>query len=148
MTPATDLVLLDTSLLIHLLRATDLGARAEREHALRARNERPLISIVTVGECLAFASKRDWGAAKVTKLRELLAQLVIVDIHSNEILDQYATLDAFCESRGRTLGKNDLWIAATAVATDALLLTSDKDFDPLHAAGLLRRDWYDPAPTS
>lgn len=29
------------------------------------------------------------------------------------------------------MGKNDLWIAATASAIDATLITSDKDFDHL-----------------
>jgi len=30
------------------------------------------------------------------------------------------------------LGKNDLWIAATAIAFSATLLSTDADFDPLH----------------
>lgn len=147
MTPVSGLVLLDTSLLIHLLGATALGARAASEHSLRSRSERPLISIVTVGEALAFARKRGWGAPRVTTLRELIQQLVIVDIHSDEVLQNYAAFDAFCEAHGRALGKNDLWIAATAAAAGALLLTTDKDFDPLHQEGLLRRAWYDPAPS-
>lgn len=36
------------------------------------------------------------------------------------------------------MGKNDLWIAATAVAADAFLLTTEKDFDyliPSHLQG-------------
>jgi tRNA(fMet)-specific endonuclease VapC len=39
--------------------------------------------------------------------------------------------------------QNDLWIAATAAATGALLLTTDRDFDDLHP-GSLRREWVDP----
>jgi predicted nucleic acid-binding protein len=31
----------------------------------------------------------------------------------------------------RNMGKNDLWIAATALATKATLITTDKDFDHL-----------------
>ncbi len=41
------------------------------------------------------------------------------------------------------MGKNDLWIAATANATGALLLTTDKDFDHLDGA-FLNRVWIDP----
>jgi len=37
----------------------------------------------------------------------------------------------------------DLWIAATAHATGARLLTTDKDFDHLHPA-FVQRDWIDP----
>lgn len=29
------------------------------------------------------------------------------------------------------MGKNDLWIAATTVLVDGILMTSDKDFDHL-----------------
>ncbi len=145
MSQASGLVLLDTSILIHLLRATALGSRVADEHSLRSRGERPLVSIVSVGEAMAFAKKRGWGAPKVSKLRELIHQLVVVDINSHDVLDSYATLDAFCEGKGRALGKNDLWIAATTMVTGALLLTTDKDFDPLHDASFLRRVWYDPA---
>jgi predicted nucleic acid-binding protein len=41
-------------------------------------------------------------------------------------------------ARGAKYGQNDLWIAATAVAADAFLLTTDKDFDyliPSHVQG-------------
>lgn len=145
MTPATGLLLLDTSVLIHLLRATALGSRIIDEHSLRNRGERPLTSIISVGEAMAFAKKRGWGTPKVSKLHELIHQLVIVDINSTEVLESYATADAFCEGRGKALGKNDLWIAATAAATGALLLTTDKDFDPLHEEEFLCRVWYDPA---
>jgi tRNA(fMet)-specific endonuclease VapC len=144
-TRTSGLVLLDTSLLLHLLKATAVGVRAESEHSLRSRSERPLISIVTVGEALAFARKRGWGSSRVTKLHEQIQQLVIVDINSSDVLDHYAEFDATCEAQGKTLGKNDLWIAATAAATGALLLTTDKDSDPLHHLGLLRRAWYEPA---
>ena len=42
------------------------------------------------------------------------------------------------------MGKNDIWIAATAAVTGARLLTTDKDFD--HFSGVyLERDWLDPA---
>lgn len=34
-----------------------------------------------------------------------------------EIVQAYATLDAYAVSVGVTMGKNDLWIAATAVVT-------------------------------
>jgi tRNA(fMet)-specific endonuclease VapC len=30
------------------------------------------------------------------------------------------------------MGKNDLWIAATTSVLDAILLTTDNDFDHLH----------------
>jgi len=32
----------------------------------------------------------------------------------------------------RNMGKNDLWIAATAHVSNAILLTTDRDFDHLN----------------
>lgn len=36
------------------------------------------------------------------------------------------------QSSAQNMGKNNLWIAACALATGATLLTTDKDFDHLH----------------
>jgi predicted nucleic acid-binding protein len=41
------------------------------------------------------------------------------------------------------LGDNDVWIAATASLADAVFLTTDRDFDPLHGI-FLTREWVDP----
>lgn len=119
MSTASGLVLLDTAILVHVLRDDGLGRRVGVEHSLQTRPDKPLISIVTVGEALAFARKRSWGERRVEKLRELLRQLVVVDINSAEVLEMYAAIDAFCEARGRKPGKNDLWIAATSAAAKA-----------------------------
>ncbi len=146
MIPAGDLVLLDTSVLIHLLRDTSLGKRILKEQALETRAEKPVISVVTVGELLAFAKKRGWGTRKIERLEELVSSIVVADIRPRPILDKYAEIDAFCEANGRALGKNDLWIAATAAATNATLVTADKDFDPL-AGEHIKRVYYDPRGT-
>ena len=42
------------------------------------------------------------------------------------------------------MGKNDIWIAATASVLDATLLTTDKDFDHLNNE-FLNVIWLDPA---
>ena len=42
------------------------------------------------------------------------------------------------------MGKNDLWIAASAAVTGAILMTTDKDFNHLHP-GLIERILIDPA---
>lgn len=41
------------------------------------------------------------------------------------------------------MGQNDMWIAATAKATGATLLTTDRDFDHLQGEHI-RRVWLDP----
>ncbi len=42
------------------------------------------------------------------------------------------------------MGKNDVWIAATASVVEAVLLTTDADFDHLDPR-FLKRIWLDPA---
>jgi predicted nucleic acid-binding protein len=98
---------------------------------LRAHTEKPLISIVTVGECHAFAAYRGWGAEKRAALDALLHELVIVDLNHGGVLRAYADIDAYLTKNGKTVGDNDVWIAATARAAGASLLTTDKDFEPL-----------------
>jgi tRNA(fMet)-specific endonuclease VapC len=56
----------------------------------------------------------------------------------------YARIERHCRRVGRPIGENDTWIAATAHATRARLLTTDTDFDPLDPSFLVR-DWIDPA---
>lgn len=43
-----DLLILDTNVLIHVIRNSTLGNRIQEEFDLRGRAERPLMSIVTV----------------------------------------------------------------------------------------------------
>ena len=52
-----------------------------------------------------------------------------VTIGAPELLAAYVEIDTF--SNGKSMGKNDLWIAATAHVTGANLVTLDKDFDHL-----------------
>ena len=67
----------------------------------------------------------------------------IVSTPSEVIVDAYVDIESYSTGYHPTrflpgndiiLGKNDLWIAATAVVTEATLLTSDGDFDHLHEA--------------
>ena len=60
-----ELLALDTGIVVHLLRGRATGEALEHAYALRTRREKPLISSVTVGELLAFAMQRDWGAKKI-----------------------------------------------------------------------------------
>lgn len=124
-------LLLDTNVVILLVRGGAVGNAIDARFQLRARPDRPLISIVTAGEALAFARQLGWGAERVTRLRELVRELVAVNIDTQPVIDRYAEISAFLRQSGRTVGDNDVWIAACASAAGATLLTTDKDFDPL-----------------
>jgi len=135
--PLSDPVVLDSNVLVHLIRANAVGQRIAADHQLLQRPDKPFISIVTVGELKALALKLGWGAAKQQKLSELVGELVVVNVNQGDILDRYAQIDHFSEKLvkpARRMGKNDAWIAATAAALDAHLITTDSDFDHLNPA--------------
>lgn len=143
MIPEGALLLLDTNVLIALVRENALGRRIESTISVRTRAERPIISIVTVGESLGLARQFEWAPAKTDRLRALLTALVVVDASRAGVTDRYAEITDYARRAGRTIGDNDRWIAATASVTGAWLVTTDKDFDPLDPV-FLRRAWIDP----
>jgi tRNA(fMet)-specific endonuclease VapC len=143
MTTPSRLRLLDTNIVILLVRDGPIAQAIDARFQLRSRPERPLLSVVSVGEALAFARRRGWGASSVDALAAALRELVIVDIISRAVLDRYAEIDTFLKRNGRTVGDNDTWIAACASAAEPTLLTTDRDFDPLHGR-YLERVWIDP----
>jgi tRNA(fMet)-specific endonuclease VapC len=133
------LLLLDTSVVLHLVRGKEIGLRMDRHYNLRGRTDRPLISVITVAEARAFALSLGWGVKRVDDLESMLRQLVVVDINHARVIQLYAEIHAFLQKSGRAVGDNDKWIAATAGATGAVLLTNDKDFDPLEGTFLTRK---------
>lgn len=143
MIPLGELILLDTSILVQLVRGKELGKRIDADYQLQARTERPLISVITIGESLALTKKWNWGQGKIDRLKKLFTELVIVDINRLSILDRYAEISSYLETNGLHMGQNDMWIAATASITDSYLLTNDKDFDCLQST-FIKRVWIDP----
>ena len=74
---------------------------------------------------------------KVLASTRCMLIFVSVLINQKPIIDIYGQIDAYSqgklpekplESSARNMGKNDLWIAASAAASKAKLLTTDKDF--------------------
>jgi predicted nucleic acid-binding protein len=53
--------------------------------------------------------------------------------------DLYAKIKLTRQQKGLSLDENDLWIAATAMALGAVLVTRDSDF--AHIEGLAVNDW-------
>ncbi|MGH7149813.1 MAG: type II toxin-antitoxin system VapC family toxin [Planctomycetota bacterium] len=136
-------ILLDTDILVHLARGKEPARRLDERYRLRTLREKPFLSIVTVGEMLAFARSSGWGEEKRERLAEIARELVIVDIRPGPIVEAFAELKTFAKEQGEAIGDNDLWIAATARAIGACLLTTDRDFDFLDGR-FIRREWIDP----
>lgn len=140
------LYLLDTNILVAFIRAGPLGKHIDTEYQPRQAKFKPLVSIVSIGEILSLARQFRWGAKKVEELQAIMDNLVTVDINAPEVLAAYAEIDHASRAAGRKMGKNDLWIAATAKVTGATLLTTDKDFDHLVAPpALIKRVCIDEA---
>lgn len=136
--------LLDTNILIHRVRLSSLGQKIEREFQLFSGNHHLIISAVTKGEILSFAKQTAWGSSKRAGLMKLLDALVCVPVDgASPLMDAYADIDGYSQGKhpeylppagfsARNMGKNDLWIAATAFLLDVPLMTTDSDFDHLH----------------
>lgn len=133
----------DTNILVHYARRSPLYLRVEAAYGLTHCIPPPIISIVTRGETLSLAAQFGWGQARRAELQQIMSRFVTISLDYPGLVEAYAELDAYSLSIGRRIGDNDLWIAATARVTNALLLTTDRDFDHLHPA-FLQRDWIDP----
>ncbi len=133
--------LLDTNILFIYIKGGEIRETIEKEFDPFGVGNNPLISVVTVGEIKSISKRNNWGPRRLQKLDSILSDLIITDINSEDILVQYAEIDAFSQGKlkdkplktsSRNMGKNDLWIAATAHVTNARLLTTDHDFDHLN----------------
>lgn len=101
------------------------------------------ISVATLGELKSIATYNKWGDKKLHILEYLLKDVVqIIDI-SKILVDLYVEIDTFSQCKNprfttyphlsaRNMGKNDLWIAATAAFLGLTLVTTDKDFEHLN----------------
>src|SRR4051794_34397466 len=114
--------LLDTNILVHLIRGKAVGQAIDAHFGLRAGVNRCAIAVVTAGELFSLARKWRWGAQKVQQFQQLLSQIVSVDINHPDILQAYGELDHFSDQAGRPMGKNDVWIVAVAKASGMTLL--------------------------
>lgn len=128
----SDILVLDTSVVVDIARNNRSGQTILDTYSLKNRADRPLISIITIGEMLGIAKAQSWNADKTKVLNELILEFVKWDVTS-EVVDAYADLVALCRSQGHSMGQqNDMWIAATAKVIGAVLLTGDSGFNWLH----------------
>ena len=134
--------LLDTGILVHYARQSPLYKEIEATENLSAPDCMPIISVVTQAEILSFGMQNNWGVKKLQALNSLFSKIIVIDINSAdlELLNAYAEIDAFSKGKlpgimlgtsSRAMGKNDLWIAATAKVANGTLITIDNDFDHL-----------------
>jgi predicted nucleic acid-binding protein len=135
---------LDTSILVHAVRQDRVWGHIQAKYQLFLVEPTPIICVVTVGELRSLALLRGWGQRKLDQMEFLLDVFKVADINDVRVIDSYAAIDSHYLRQGRSIGKNDLWIAATSAALGGHLLTCDRDFDDLDVR-FLARTWIDPA---
>jgi tRNA(fMet)-specific endonuclease VapC len=133
-------VVLDTNIVLAYARGTDRVIDVF-EATFPPDEYEYVISIVTRAEMYALAACRGWTERTVEKVKELLDSYLQVRIDNEAIVNAYSIIDEFGRkspnplrsTTARHMGKNDLWIAATATLYNASLATLDGDFDHLES---------------
>jgi len=134
--------LIDTNIIVHFVRKSITYEKLEKNIPLFSNNLDVYFSEVSVGEILSISQRNRWGNKKIERMKTLLGTLTLIPILYPDIYRAYATIDAYSQSKhptlslpqgvtARNMGKNDVWIAATAYVLRATLVTTDKDFDHL-----------------
>jgi tRNA(fMet)-specific endonuclease VapC len=100
-----------------------------------------LASVVSEGELLygvghAPAARR---AVLERAVRQFLGTLAEIVPLTSEAAERYGSLKAHLAVRGTPIPSNDLWIAATALAEDMILVSDDAHFSKV--PGLRLEDW-------
>ncbi|MDC7235379.1 MAG: type II toxin-antitoxin system VapC family toxin [Spirochaetales bacterium] len=110
---------LDTNICIYYLKGLYPGLKS------RLLLENPgniRIPSIVKAELLYGAEKSRLKEENLELIRQFLFPLEILDFGSRES-EEYSLIRAFLESKGQVIGPNDLLIAATAKASNAILIT-------------------------
>ena len=132
---------LDTNVILAYLRKHSIWDSIELQLRIFETESDVYIPAVVIGELRSLAVQNKWGSSRKRELEIFVKEFMVIDFITEEIINSYAEIDAFSQGRleekpftgsSRNMGKNDLWIAATASVLNAILITTDKDFQHLH----------------
>lgn len=141
-------IVLDTNIILEIIRGRNQELVKNINTYIESFNDpRLCVSVVTFAEMHALATQFGWQQNKKIKLQDIFSKFIIIDASANipSLIDAYSNIDAYSHGKipspktqqkltsHKNMSKNDLWIAATAYILSADLITTDKDFDHLHA---------------
>jgi tRNA(fMet)-specific endonuclease VapC len=112
---------LDTDTCVHWLRGRNPGLKARLQNVTPAEI---MISAVVRGELLVGAERSADPRSTREDVLRFLQPFEVAPVDA-DVARQYALLRAGLEGRGEMIGPNDLWIAATALAWGATLVTGN-----------------------
>ena len=133
---------LDTNILLAYLRKHQLVNTLQTYFEDEGGPSQMFTSAVCMGELRSIGVRNNWGKQRMAALNSLKDSVLITTELNEPIVECYAEIDAFSQGRlqnkqlkgsARNMGKNDLWIAATASVLNATLITTDRDFDHLNS---------------
>ena len=138
-------IVIDTCVFIHIVRETVTGKKCLEELEKYDEAANIIVSVATKAELESFIAQNNWGRPKIERLSKILEEITYIDISNADqlLIDSYTEIDAFSKRKikdksgnllngsARKMGKNDLWIAATAYSLAIPLMTTDGDFDHL-----------------
>jgi predicted nucleic acid-binding protein len=121
--------LLNSSILVHYIRQTDTWLRNIRpRYPIFMLDPLPVVSIISIGEVLSIVNQSPIGVTRQDRVDFILGCFELECLHEPEIIEDYARIDSNLTLRGQSIGKNDLWITATAMHHGCTLLTTDQDY--------------------
>ena len=130
--------LLDTNAFSDLMRE---HSTAEARMAALSEQDNVIVCPVVRGEILYGIVRLPQGKRRAdlkAKADKLFASLPC-EVIPEAAGDHYANVKFACQSKGLAFDENDLWLAATALASGAALVTRDNDFQRID--GLTVVDW-------
>lgn len=111
---------------------TRSGAALAKRYQPLLEGQNVFISFVTEAEVRFGAKRAGWGDARMRRLEQRLAAVEVV-WPGPQLVEEYATLRAWCVANGHGLGQKvheaDRWIASTARWLDVPLVSDDQIFD-------------------
>lgn len=127
-------LLLDTNVVIALLRQED-DALAGLEVA---GTDSLFVSVIALGELRFGARKSGRVAENLQRVENFAAESNILPC-DRETSRRYGEVKDGLRRKGRPIPENDVWIAATALQRDLVLITRDSHFE--HVEGLRIERW-------
>ena len=130
--------LLDTNILLYYIRQDHLWDKVQNRFDLKTGIN--AISIINIGELWSIALRNQWGERRLKQLENISNEFTVIDLNIESIVKRYGEIDAYSQGKlkerplstsARNMGKNDLWLAATASVLNLTLITSDQDFNHL-----------------
>lgn len=129
--------LLDTNVISDLM---DQPQGSVADNIRRVGEAAVFTSIIVLSE-VRFGVEKVQSRRLAEQMQAIFAEMTVEPLDA-PVDRHYASIRVATEAEGRTMGQNDLLIAAQALALDAIVVTRDKAFS--HVAGLTVENWSRP----